>query len=194
MAYLDVLCSHLSRLPEHELLYLDNEGFRNLPKLAEKSVPEAVSAFRAHLQSISDLRGRLDCAAHLYGCLAGLGVIRHWALYRADQRERPGDVVGDMLKKMRHRRVHGLSTMATANTCCTCLLAPDEERGRDFKPYLFVDWYSRPCIAIHEEPEGHSTLLATALRQTFGSRPESFRCGVYQDLNSAHVGSLQLFP
>ncbi|KAL3205449.1 hypothetical protein MRX96_052978 [Rhipicephalus microplus] len=107
MAYVEVLCSHLSRVPQHELRCLDNDGFTDLPKLADKSVPEAVSAVRAHLEYIATLRDRLDCAAHLFTCMAGLGVIGSWVLYRADRREDPTDIVGDILKKMRQRRVHG---------------------------------------------------------------------------------------
>ncbi|KAL1481831.1 hypothetical protein MTO96_034224 [Rhipicephalus appendiculatus] len=194
MTYMDVLCSHLSKVPEHELRRLDNEGFSDLPKLGEKSVPEAVSAVRAHLQSITDLERRLNFAAHLYTCLAVLGVMRPWVLYRVDQKKNHRDVVCDILKKMRHRRVFGVYTNITSNVCCSCLLVPDEERGRDFKPHLFVIWHSQPCIAIYEAPDGHSPLLENTLRQIMGSRPESLRCGVYQDLSSAHVAARQLFP
>lgn len=194
MAYLDVLCAHLSRLPADQLYYLDNETPLNLPKLGEKSVPEAVSVVRAHIQSIGELQARLNYAAHLYSCLAVLGILRPWVLYRVDKKESHGEVVGDILKRMRHRRVVGLFTKATKDICCSCMLAPDEERGRDYKPYFFVIWHTQPCVAIHEAPEGHSTLLANALRQTLGPQPESFRCGVYQDLSSAHFGALQFFP
>ncbi|XP_075726648.1 uncharacterized protein LOC142768533 [Rhipicephalus microplus] len=194
MAYVEVLCSHFSRVPQHELRCLDNDGFTDLPKLADKSVPEAVSAVRAHLESIAAMRDRLDCAAHLFTCMAGLGVIGSWVLYRADRREDPTDIVGDILKKMRQRRVHGVFAKATENVCCTCLLVPEEERGRDFRPYLFVDWYTKPCVAIHETPDIHSPLLETVLRQTLGNPPRSYRCGVYRDLRSLYAGVLQLFP
>ncbi|KAL1481821.1 hypothetical protein MTO96_034214 [Rhipicephalus appendiculatus] len=193
MAYLDALCSHLSRIQQHELRYLDNDGFSDLPKLCEKSVPEAVRAVRAHLQSINDLCERLASAAHFYCCLAVLGVIRPWALYRVDQGKDHGDVVHGIMRTMRHRRVYGCFSSPTSNVCSNCLLVPDEERGRDYKPYFFVIWNSQPCIAIHEAPGGHSPLLENALRQVLGSRPESFRCGVYQDLSSAHFGALQFF-
>ncbi|KAL3254444.1 hypothetical protein MRX96_054194 [Rhipicephalus microplus] len=194
MEYVEVLCSQLSRVPQHELRCLDNDGFTDLPKLADKSVPEAVSAVRAHLESIAALRDRLDSAApliHLYG---RPGRHRVLVLYRADRREDPTDIIGDILKKMRQRRVHGVFAKATENVCCTCLLVPEEERGRDFRPYLFADWYTKPCVAIHETPDIHSPLLETVLRQTLGNPPRSYRCSVYRDLRSLYVGVLQLFP
>lgn len=195
MAYLDVLCSHLWLVPEEQLRCLDNEDdFPDAPKIGDKSLPEAVKVVYAHLRSINEVQERLQFAAHLYTCLAVMGVIRRWVIYRIDQKKEHDVVVYDILLRMRQRRVYGCFAKTTPTLCCTCLIVPDEVRSRDFKPYFFVVWHEKPCVAIHEASEGPPPLLQNSLRRTLGSRPESFRCGVYEDLTSAHFGVLQLFP
>ncbi|KAH8030627.1 hypothetical protein HPB51_010561 [Rhipicephalus microplus] len=193
MAYLDLLCSQLSTVPQHELGYLDQEHFPNLPKLAEKPVSEAVSAVRAYLQSINDLRDRLERAAQIFSCLAVMNAVQPWALYHVERMRNQRDIVTGIMKKMWHRRVFGTYVKTTVSVCCSCVIVPTEERSRDYKPYFFVIWHSQPCIAIYEAPEGQSTLLKNALAQVLGSQPESFRCGVYQSLSSAYVAARQFF-
>ncbi|KAL3224353.1 hypothetical protein MRX96_049520 [Rhipicephalus microplus] len=192
MAYVDALCLHLSRVPQHDLGRLDEQDLPSLPRFGDKTVPQAVISVRVLIQSMTDMYARLHFAAQFYSRVANMGVIRPWALYLVGQIKDRSEVVGDILKKMRRNNVFGAFTKATENVYCSCLLVADD--GHDYKPHLFATWRTEPFIAVHESPEGQSPSLVSALRRVFGPHMESFRCGVYQDLMSARAVVARLFP
>ncbi|XP_075726664.1 uncharacterized protein LOC142768550 [Rhipicephalus microplus] len=194
MTYVDAPCLHLSRVPQHDLGRLDEQDLPSLPRLGDKTVPQAIISVRVLIQSMTDMYARLHFAAHLYSIVANMGIIRPWALYLVGQIKDRSDVIGDILKKMRRNNVFGAFTKATENAYCSCLLVAHDGGGHDYKPNLLATWRTKPFIAVHESPEGQSPSLASALRQVFGPHLESFRCGVYQDLMSAHAVVVRLFP
>ncbi|KAL1421707.1 hypothetical protein MTO96_003972 [Rhipicephalus appendiculatus] len=194
MAYLDVLCSLLSSLPDFRLEYLDDEADLDLPKVRENSVHDAVSAIRACLASETFQLSSLQSVAHIYCFLVDQRALQPWVLYRLDQSQNQADRVAGILNTVRHRRVVGSYTKTTAWFTCTCLLAPDEVGCMDYIPHIFCVWPSYPCVAVHQPPPGYSSLGTGALWQMLGGPPEHFHCGIYEDLDEAFRAARQFNP
>ncbi|KAH6919805.1 hypothetical protein HPB50_015178 [Hyalomma asiaticum] len=193
MKCLDELCCRLLSLSGDVLQHLDDEDSLDLPKVRGKSILEAVSSIRAHVESIDEPHERMECIAHIYCCLAGQGLIRPWVLYRGNTCMNAGVIVANILNEMDGAHKGAFYTKSMTSFTCTCLMASSRVGTSSYEPYFFCTWGLLSYLAVYQAPEGHSLLLRRALSRVLGGEPNSSHLGIYGNMHDAMAAASQLF-
>ncbi|KAL1430391.1 hypothetical protein MTO96_015096 [Rhipicephalus appendiculatus] len=131
------------------------------------------------------LKKHLECIAHIYCFLVEQNAIQPWALYRVKEVENHAALVGSVLDSFVRRETR-CCTKITPTFSCTCLMTIDEVGWMLYTPCFFCIWTAPSCVAVHQPTPGHSPMVSRALRRILGKQPQSFRFGIYRDLNEAH--------
>lgn len=192
--YLDVLCSHISNVPEDKVLHLSGDSGFGFPQFPRCSVPDAVRIIRAYLESSVILKKRLMYIAKLYCDLMEIGVLRPWILYRMDG-------IGTTLSEITFWVKDMLESQGLQVECyCTpkpplnylCYMIPEDVTRMYYRHFCFCVSAEMPYIAIYKAPEGHAQAVARMLPQLLGGEPASLERGTYRDADAAFAAARQL--
>ncbi|KAH6919420.1 hypothetical protein HPB50_029592 [Hyalomma asiaticum] len=191
MTYLDLLCSHLSRMPLETLWHLDDEPALHLPKVRGNPKTTAIDMIYESLKNTCSHSKHLANVARVYCFVAEQDFLQPWMLYSLGRRENHVAHALGVLNTVLPGKV-GCHTKATTSYWCTCLVATDEVGWMVCTPGIFCVWPSFAYVAVHEPSPGHAPFVTRMLEQMLGEEPDSFHCGIYQGMNDARAAARRL--
>ncbi|KAL1429742.1 hypothetical protein MTO96_015773 [Rhipicephalus appendiculatus] len=138
-------------MPAEKLQRLDDDSCFGLPKVRGMPTPDAVSAVRAYLQSITVLKVRLRCMAKVYCNLMAFNVLHPWILYAIDGRLNYEAILFDVInnRQERHGREIGIATKMMTPVSYICFMTPDE---------VIQTYYRHSGFCILYPPSVHCSL------------------------------------
>ncbi|KAL1415166.1 hypothetical protein MTO96_029683 [Rhipicephalus appendiculatus] len=189
IAYMDVLCSHISSLSEDRVHRLDDEIWLELPKIRGKTVQEAVAVISKHIGAIPILKNRLIAMARMYCGLMVLRGLRPWILYRLDGRRSNPAVIDTYINMVRRTQVvdDGCYCLEKASVKYYCFMTDNDASPKYFRHSCFC--VSGSYVAAYQAPEGNAPFTTNVLHNMLGGSPDDFRLGVYGNLDSAFAAA-----